>query len=165
MPQRAGEGTVSRRRFLRTSAWGALTAGMMGPSGDLWAGAGPAVQGTGDMPYRMLGKTGARVSILGLGGHHMARPATVQEAVRIARSAVDEGINFFDNAWEYHNGRAEEWMGEALRDGYRGRVFLMTKVCARDADGAMRQIEESLRRLRTGVTWRYAFTAGVAKAA
>ncbi len=104
------------------------------------------------IPTRPLGKTGVRVSMLGLGGHHAARPKEESESFRIIHKAIDEGITFMDNAWEYHNGRAEEVMGKALAmDGKRKRVFLMTKVCDRDYEGAMRQLDESLKRLRTDV--------------
>jgi predicted aldo/keto reductase-like oxidoreductase len=90
--------------------------------------------------------------MLGLGGHHAARPKEESESFRIIHKAIDEGITFMDNAWEYHNGRAEEVMGKALAmDGKRKRVFLMTKVCDRDYEGAMRQLDESLKRLRTDV--------------
>lgn len=108
--------------------------------------------GAAPIPTRPLGKTGVRVSILGLGGHHAARPKTEAESFRIIHKAVDEGVTFMDNAWEYHNGRAEEVMGRALAmDGKRSKVFLMTKVCDRDYAGAMKQLEESLSRLRTDV--------------
>jgi predicted aldo/keto reductase-like oxidoreductase len=104
------------------------------------------------VPTRPLGKTGVRVSILGLGGHHAARQKEESESFRIIHTAVNEGITFMDNAWEYHNGRAEEVMGKALAmDGYRKKVFLMTKVCDRDYEGAKRQLDESLQRLRTDV--------------
>jgi len=104
------------------------------------------------IPRRPLGKTGVEVSILGLGGHHQARPKDESESIRLVHAAVDAGITFMDNAWDYHNGRAEEVMGKALSmDGYRQRVFLMTKVCARDYEGAMKHLEDSLRRLRTDV--------------
>ncbi len=121
---------------------------------ELMAGAAAIMQppgGTG-IQTRALGKTGVRVSMLGLGGHHAARPKEEAESFRIIHRAVDEGITFMDNAWEYHDGRAEEVMGKALAmDGKRKKVFLMTKVCDRDYDGAMRQLEESLKRLRTDV--------------
>jgi aryl-alcohol dehydrogenase-like predicted oxidoreductase len=101
---------------------------------------------------RPLGKTGVRVSMLGLGGHHAARPKEEAESLRIIHKAIDEGITFMDNAWEYHNGRAEEVMGKALAmDGKRKKVFLMTKVCDRDYAGAMKQLEDSLARLKTDV--------------
>lgn len=124
---------------------------------DLIAGAGAAAlaamaqtdSSTG-IPTRPLGKTGVRVSALGLGGHHAARPKEEADSFRLIHRAIDEGITFMDNAWEYHNGRAEEVMGKALAmDGKRQKAFLMTKVCDRDYDGAMRQLDESLRRLRT----------------
>lgn len=116
------------------------------------AAGGAFGQGGGGIPRRPLGKTGVEVSILGLGGHHQARPKEESESIRLVHAAVDAGITFMDNAWDYHNGRAEEVMGKALAmDGYRKRVFLMTKVCARDYAGAMQHLEDSLRRLRTDV--------------
>jgi len=88
--------------------------------------------------------------VIGLGGYHLGKPKTVAEAVRIVHEAIDAGINFLDNAWEYHDGESERRMGRAIADR-RGSVFLMTKVCThgRDATVAMRQLNESLRRLRT----------------
>jgi aryl-alcohol dehydrogenase-like predicted oxidoreductase len=90
------------------------------------------------------------VSIIGLGGHHLGQAKTVTEAVRIIQEAIDAGVNFLDNAWEYHDGESERRMGRAIADR-RDAVFLMTKVCThgRDAKVAMRQLEESLRRLQT----------------
>jgi aryl-alcohol dehydrogenase-like predicted oxidoreductase len=90
------------------------------------------------------------VSIMGLGGYHLGQVKTVTEAVRIVQEAVDAGLNFLDNAWEYHEGESERRMGRAIK-GRRASVFLMTKVCThgRDARVAMRQLEESLRRLQT----------------
>src|SRR3989337_1512741 len=94
---------------------------------------------------RPLGKTGVRVSMLGLGGHHQARPKEESESLRIVHAAVDAGITFMDNAWDYHDGRAEEVMGKALAmDGYRKKAFLMTKVCDRDYKGAMQHLADSL---------------------
>jgi predicted aldo/keto reductase-like oxidoreductase len=108
--------------------------------------------GSGGIPTRPLGKTGVRVSILGLGGHHQARPKEESDSIKLVHAAVDNGITFLDNAWDYHDGRAEEVMGKALAmDGYRKKVFLMTKVCDRDYAGAMKHLEDSLRRLRTDV--------------
>lgn len=104
------------------------------------------------IPTRALGKTGVQVSMLGLGGHHQARPKEESESFRIVHTAIDNGITFMDNAWDYHDGRAEEVMGKALAmDGYRKKAFLMTKVCDRDYAGAMKQLEESLSRLKTDV--------------
>ncbi|HJU06748.1 MAG TPA: aldo/keto reductase [Nitrospiraceae bacterium] len=103
-----------------------------------------------DIPRRPLGKTGIDVSILAVGGSHLGRLSSRNEAIRIVHEAIDSGITFFDNAWEYNDGRSEEWMGKALEDR-RQKVVLMTKVCThgRDKKVAMEQLEQSLRRLRT----------------
>jgi uncharacterized protein len=103
------------------------------------------------IPRRKFGKHSDEVSVLGLGGHHLGNAATLQDAISILHEAVDHGINFCDNAWEYNNHRSEEWMGKALAGGYRDKVFLMTKVCThgRDASVAMQMLEESLGRLGT----------------
>jgi predicted aldo/keto reductase-like oxidoreductase len=102
------------------------------------------------VPHRPLGKTGAMVSCLGVGGYHLGSTKDQSEANRIVAEAMDAGINFFDNAWDYHDGRSEAVLGIALQ-GKRDQAFLMTKVCThgRDKNVAMRQLEESLRRLRT----------------
>ena len=103
-----------------------------------------------DIPTRVLGRTGEHVSAIGLGGWHIALPH-VDEALslRLVRSAVDAGITFMDNSWDYNDGRSELRMGKALRDGYRERVFLMTKIDGRSKKEAARQLDESLRRLGT----------------
>jgi aryl-alcohol dehydrogenase-like predicted oxidoreductase len=101
------------------------------------------------MIYRKLGRTGERVSAIGLGGFHLGSARDLNEAVRIVRSAVDRGINFLDNCWDYHSGESERRMGAALRDGYREQVFLMTKFDGRTRQSAARQIDESLQRLQT----------------
>lgn len=101
------------------------------------------------MIYRTLGKTGERVSAIGLGGHHIGRPKDPNEGIRIIRSAIDRGITFMDNAWDYHDGESERRMGSALRDGYRQRAFLMTKFDGRTRRATAEQIDESLRRLQT----------------
>lgn len=105
---------------------------------------------TYSVPHRAFGKTGADVSILGLGGYHLGSAKDQNEATEIVSRAMDVGVNFFDNAWEYHEGIAEERLGEALR-GKRDRVILMTKVCThgRDKSVAIQQLEQSLRRLKT----------------
>jgi uncharacterized protein len=103
------------------------------------------------IPMRPFGKhTGVQVSALGLGGHHLGSAADLKTATRIAHAAIDGGVTFFDNCWEYHRGKSEGWMGEALR-GKRGQVFLMTKVCTHGRDGslAMQMLEQSLNRLQT----------------
>jgi aryl-alcohol dehydrogenase-like predicted oxidoreductase len=102
------------------------------------------------VPKKPLGSTGLQVSAMGLGGFSLADAPTLDEAKRIVREAIDAGINFFDNAWEYHEGRSEEWMGECLA-GQRDNVILMTKVCThgRDKNVAMEQLNQSLKRLKT----------------
>jgi aryl-alcohol dehydrogenase-like predicted oxidoreductase len=104
----------------------------------------------GEIPQRPLGRAGARVSALGVGGHHLGDLKTVDEAIRLVHEAVDAGITFFDNCWEYWNGRAEDWLGRGLK-GRRNKVFLMTKVCThgRSADLALKMLDQSLRRLQT----------------
>jgi aryl-alcohol dehydrogenase-like predicted oxidoreductase len=100
------------------------------------------------MIYRNLGTTGERVSALGLGGYHIGNPSSESEGIRIIRSAIDRGVTFLDNSWDYHDGGSEIRMGKALRDGYRKRVFLMTKYNGRTRAMAAKQIDESLRRLQ-----------------
>jgi aryl-alcohol dehydrogenase-like predicted oxidoreductase len=130
----------SRREFLGA---GALIAGgsAMNPQ---------ANAATGAIPRRPLGKTGVEVSIIGVGGFHLGSAKDLDEAKRIVDMAIDSGINFFDNAWDYHDGQSEEWLGQALK-GKRDRVVLMTKVCThgRDKSVGLRMLEESLKRLQT----------------
>ncbi len=132
---------ISRREFLISTA-------------GLFAFAGTTlysqVSHPSGIPRRQLGKTGQLVSIIGIGGWDIGNVRDSREAIAIMHQAIDEGVNFFDNCWDYHNGRSEELMGEALSsEGRRSKVFLMTKVCARDYKGAQTQLEQSLRRLRT----------------
>jgi len=101
------------------------------------------------MEYRTLGKTGERVSAIGLGGAHAARPDDPAGSVRLIRAAIDGGVTFMDNCWDYSGGEAEVRMGQALRDGYRERIFLMTKIDAHRADAAAAQIDQCLQRLQT----------------
>jgi aryl-alcohol dehydrogenase-like predicted oxidoreductase len=112
-------------------------------------GASPA-SSKGSIPRRPFGRTGIEVSAIGVGGSHLAEARDPNEAIRIVHEAIDAGVTFFDNAWEYHDGRSEEILGRALQ-GKRDGVFLMTKVCThgRDAKVGLQQLEESLRRLRT----------------
>jgi aryl-alcohol dehydrogenase-like predicted oxidoreductase len=102
------------------------------------------------IPRKPFGRTGETVSVIGLGGYSLGSAVSLKEAIAIVHEAVDAGVTFFDNAWEYHDGKSEEWMGEALK-GKRDKVFLMTKVCThgRDKKVAMKQLEESLKRLQT----------------
>lgn len=103
-----------------------------------------------NMPYRVLGRTGERVSAIGLGGWHLGFPSLADAlSIRIIREAIDRGINFLDNSWDYNEGLSERRMGQALRDGYRQKAFLMTKIDGRSRAEAARQLEESLRRFDT----------------
>jgi aryl-alcohol dehydrogenase-like predicted oxidoreductase len=103
------------------------------------------------MPYRTLGSTGERVSSIGLGGWHLSLKHVDEDlSQRIVRNAIDRGINFMDNSWDYNDGESERRMGKALRDGYRERVFLMTKIDGRSKKEAAKQLDESLKRLEAG---------------
>jgi len=102
------------------------------------------------MQYRTLGSTGEKVSCIGLGGSHIGKaPLTESEAIHLIRSALDKGLNFLDNSWDYNDGKSEIRMGKALRDGYRTKAFLMTKFDGRTKEEAAKQIDESLKRLQT----------------
>src|SRR6266850_7991464 len=102
------------------------------------------------IPYRTLGRTGERVSAIGLGGWHLGLERVDEQlSVRIIRTAIDRGINFLDNCWDYNDGASETRMGKALRDGYRQKVFLMTKIDGRSYAEATRQLDQSLERLET----------------
>ncbi|MBL1179183.1 MAG: aldo/keto reductase [Pantanalinema sp. GBBB05] len=146
---------ISRRRLFRAlSASGLVAAGMASESWwrPLLAQKPPAASSQtrqGDMIYRTLGRTGEKVSVVGLGGHHIGRPQDEQEGIRLVRAAIDRGINFMDNCWDYHNGGSEIRMGKALKEGYRDKVFLMTKIDGRTKAAAAKQIDESLQRLQT----------------
>ena len=124
------------------------TAGAQSPAASPATSARPVAK---DMIYRTLGRTGEKVSAIGLGGHHIGRPKDPAEGIRIVRSAIDRGITFMDNCWDYQDGEAERRMGQALRDGYRQRVFLMTKFDGRTKASTAKQIDESLQRLQTDV--------------
>lgn len=106
---------------------------------------------TDGMSYRKFGSTGERISAIGLGGYHIGVPEDESEGIRIIRSAVDRGITFLDNSCDYHDGGSEIRMGKALKDGYRKRVFLMTKYNGRTREAAAKQIDESLKRLQVDV--------------
>jgi aryl-alcohol dehydrogenase-like predicted oxidoreductase len=131
---------MNRREFVGV----ALAAGAAGSSS--FAEAAPAKIGR-----RRLGRTGIEVSMLGLGGHHIGRPKEEKEGIRLVQMAIDSGITFLDNCWDYNEGRSEEWMGKALRGGYRAKAFLMTKLDGRTHRAASEQLEQSLRRLQTDV--------------
>jgi aryl-alcohol dehydrogenase-like predicted oxidoreductase len=131
----------SRREFVGMAAASLLMAGGLNASepGDRKNG----------IPYRMLGNTGEKVSVIGLGGYHLGKQSDPNESIRIIRAGIDEGINFLDNCWDYNGGESEIRMGKALRDGYRGKTFLMTKIDGRTKTAAAAQLDESLRRLQT----------------
>jgi aryl-alcohol dehydrogenase-like predicted oxidoreductase len=133
----------SRREFLGNVAFGIAGAGL-----------GPSVlpksfaAATGEMPYRRLGRSGEKVSLLGLGGYHIGTQHDEQLSVRIVRTAIDNGINFLDNCWDYNDGASEVRMGKALKDGYRQKVFLMTKTDGQLKDICAKQLDECLRRFQ-----------------
>src|SRR5271170_2373801 len=133
---------ISRRRFLALSVAFAFAQNFNQKAG--------LAATTGDIPYRTLGATGEKVSAIGLGGYHIGNPSE-EEGIKIIRSALDNGINFLDNCWDYHGGDSEVRMGKALRDGYRKKAFLMTKIDGRDKKTAAEQIDQSLKRLQTDV--------------
>ncbi len=136
---------TTRRDFMKQAAAGATLAAL---AEDVLAQTSPP-SATG-LPTRVLGRTGQRVSILALGGWHIGAFKEDADSIRVMQAAIDEGLTFFDNAWDYHDGRSEELMGRALAEGgRRQKVFLMTKNCERDYEGSLRCLEESLRRLRT----------------
>jgi aryl-alcohol dehydrogenase-like predicted oxidoreductase len=103
-----------------------------------------------EIPYREFGRSGERISAIGIGGFHLGIPEDPDVAVEIVRRALDAGVNFLDNSWDYNAGESERRMGRALRGGYRGRAFLMTKLDSRSRDGVLRQFEQSCKRLGTG---------------
>ncbi|HYK51103.1 MAG TPA: aldo/keto reductase [Terriglobales bacterium] len=137
-----GQG-LTRREFLGTAVGTTVVSGLL-PR--VWA-----VETRNGIPYRTLGNTGENVSCIGMGGYHLGHQSDEQESIRIIRTGLDEGINFLDNCWDYNDGQSELRMGKALRDGYRKKAFLMTKIDARTKKGATQQIDESLRRLQTEV--------------
>jgi uncharacterized protein len=133
---------TTRRNFLGIAA---ITVAGTQIGMNLWA-----AETKNGIPYRPLGRSGELVSLVGIGGYHLARPGLSEEdGIRIVRTALDEGINFLDNCWDYNNGESEVRMGRALRDGYRKKAFLMTKVDGRTKAAASQQLNESLKRLQT----------------
>src|ERR1035437_6415765 len=135
------ESAMSRRSFLKSATAATVLASAM-----------PQVllaETKKEMPQRLLGRTGEKVSAIGLGGFHIGKQADEVESITIIRRAIDQGITFMDNCWDYNGGTSEIRMGKALRDGYRQKVFLMTKCDGRTKAAATRQIDESLKRLQT----------------
>jgi len=130
---------MDRRRFLQTAA---ATTVITSLSKKL-------SQAAEAIPMRTLGRSGEKVSMVGLGGYHIGMQSDEQESIRIIRTALDSGINFLDNCWDYNGGQSEVRMGKALRDGYRQKAFLMTKIDGQTKQAASQQLEECLRRLQT----------------
>ena len=131
---------MNRRRFLQTAAATTFVASITHNR---------AHADTATLPTRTLGRTGEKVSMVGLGGYHIGMQGDEQESIRIIRTALDSGINFLDNCWDYNGGQSEVRMGKALRDGYRNKAFLMTKIDGQTRKAATQQLEESLKRLQT----------------
>lgn len=142
--------SLGRRAFLGTAIGGAALA-EAAATGETEKLPRPTESRKGDMLYRSFGRTGETVSAIGVGGSHIGQTSSDELAIRIVRTAIDRGINFMDNAWDYNNGngQGEIKMGKALRDGYRQKVFLMTKVDGRTKETAAKQLDESLKRLQT----------------
>lgn len=142
---------MKRREFLRNASAAAGAASLAGALDETAAHAGRAegADNAQGVPQRTLGRTGVKVSAIGLGGFHIGSQRDEQDSIRIIRTAVDEGITFLDNSWDYNDGQSELRMGKALRDGYRDKVFLMTKFDGRTKKSAAEQIDESLKRLQT----------------
>lgn len=140
---------MNRREFLKKSSLvaGAVLAQQLVDL-DRLAGAAPA-QRRGEMLYRPLGNTGEELSILGLGGAHIGRQPDEKQSIALIKSAIERGITFMDNSWDYNSGESEKRMGKALQGGYREKVFLMTKFDGRTRNAAQKQIDESLKRLKT----------------
>src|ERR1700757_326726 len=135
------DSAFSRREFVGIAAASLLMAGTLNGSA--------AEERKNGIPYRMLGRTGETVSVIGLGGYHLGKQSDPEESIRVTRAGIDEGINFLDNCWDYNGGESEIRMGKALRDGYRQKAFLMTKIDGRTKTAAAAQLNESLRRLQT----------------
>jgi len=133
---------TTRRTFLEIAAATIVGTGLGQPA---WAA------GTrNEIPYRTLGRTGEKVSMVGIGGYHLGQSGiSSEDAIRIVRKALDEGVNFLDNCWDYNGGESEVRMGKALRDGYRQKAFLMTKIDGRNKATATSQLNDSLKRLQT----------------
>jgi predicted aldo/keto reductase-like oxidoreductase len=140
---------MNRREFLKNSSLvaGAVVAQQFVGLEKLAFGA-TAVR-RGDMLYRQLGSTGEEISLVGLGGFHIGKQTDSKESIEIIRAAISNGVTFLDNSWDYNDGESERRMGKALQDGYRKKAFLMTKFDGRTREAAAKQIDESLRRLKT----------------
>jgi aryl-alcohol dehydrogenase-like predicted oxidoreductase len=147
---------MERRDFIKSAAVATVTAvAMPGSAGQAQTSAhtnNPISRPMSpDMQYRDLGRTGEKVSVIGLGGYHLGKQEDPAESVRLTRHAIDHGVTFMDNCWDYNGGISEVRMGQALRDGYRSKVFLMTKMDGRTREAYNLQLEQSLGRLQSDV--------------
>jgi aryl-alcohol dehydrogenase-like predicted oxidoreductase len=142
---------MDRRNFLKTATVAAAGSVATAGAQSTPSSVGARRPESPNMIYRELGRTGERVSAIGMGGYHIGKQPNPDESIRLLRTAIDRGITFMDNCWDYNGGISEVRMGQALRDGYRQKVFLMTKIDGRDRNTAARQIEQSLGRLQTDV--------------
>ena len=141
---------MERRDFLKTAAAAAAASAAPASAAAPAAASAPSTRAQApDMIYRQLGTTGEMVSAIGLGGFHIGKQSDPAESISLVRKAIDGGITFMDNCWDYNDGTSEVRMGNALRDGYRQKVFLMTKIDGRTKGEYNKQLEESLSRLRT----------------
>ena len=145
---------MERRSFLKSAAvagvgTAAARTGLGQSSASAPKAAATSRPTSPDMQYRELGTTGEKVSVIGLGGYHLGKQQDPEESIRLTRAAIDRGITFLDNCWDYNDGLSEVRMGQALRDGYRSKVFLMTKMDGRTKDSYNKQLEQSLGRLQT----------------
>jgi uncharacterized protein len=142
---------MDRRDFLKTASVAAAGSVASGGAQTTQSSIATRRPESPNMIYRELGQTGERVSAIGIGGYHLGKQQDPDESIRLLRAAIDRGITFMDNCWDYNGGISEVRMGQALRDGYRQKVFLMTKIDGRDKHTAAIQIEQSLGRLQTDV--------------
>lgn len=139
-PESASCRNLTRREFVKLT----VATGVAMSVAPVWA-----AETKSEMPYRALGRTGEKVSAIGLGGAHIGWQRDEQDSIRLVRTAIDRGINFMDNCWDYSRGQSETRMGKALQDGYREKAFLMSKIDGRTRAAAAKQIDESLKRLQT----------------
>ncbi len=137
---------MQRREFLKAAAVAGVAAAAT--SNLLGQAQTETAPSSSEMQYRTLGRTGVKVSAIGLGGYHIGVQSDPAESVRMVRTAIDRGITFMDNSWDYNDGASESRMGDALKDGYRNKVFLMTKIDGRSAQSFNTQLEQSLARLK-----------------
>ena len=142
---------MERRTFLKSATAAGIAATTTSIAQSQAAPSHTTRTETPGMVYRELGTTGERVSTIGLGGYHIGKDPDAQASIQLIRQAIDKGITFLDNCWDYNDGISEVRMGQALRDGYRQKVFLMTKMDGRTVDSYNKQLEQSLGRLQTDV--------------